>query len=186
MRPSTIVRSYKTSNRSLATKPRRCCRKIAHMPRPLFVCTGTLARRHDPTLLLDLAKSIECVDGHVSVVTDGEGGALRNTIEAGTAPANLSLPASNLPADSRKFLRVPMCWCDPGVGRGPVQRPEDTEPSVCRALRSGVDAVEQCGGTFTHVTCHAGLLAEPGDRDGVLLARNGTRLRRRATTGTWI
>lgn len=58
--------------------------------RPLFIYSGTLARKHDPSLLMDLAVEVASFGGQVAVISEGEGADwLRQELSTSIAPPNL-------------------------------------------------------------------------------------------------
>lgn len=70
--------------------------------RPLFVYAGTLGRKHDPSLLVDLAAALQADGGHVVVVSEGEGADfIAGAVEDGSAPTNITVLAY------QPFVRLP-------------------------------------------------------------------------------
>ena len=60
--------------------------------RPVFLYSGTLGRKHDPSLLVDLARSLAGSGGQVIVVSEGEGAdALRSCTAADDRLDNLTI-----------------------------------------------------------------------------------------------
>ena len=107
--------------------------EIGLTERPLFVYSGTLARKHDPSLLIDLAASVESLGGHLLVVTEGEGADYLNTAMAsGGGPRNVTVlpyqPFDRLP-DVLASADVLVVILEPEAGRFSV--PSKTLSYLC-------------------------------------------------------
>ena len=109
----------------------------------VYLYSGTLARKHNPSILVDLARAVADINGMVVVVSEGEGASqISSAIASDTSLTNLRVlpyqPFVDLPTRSRKCRRT-----DRPVGASgwPVQRAiQDLELSVLSAARPGFDA----------------------------------------------
>ena len=60
--------------------------------RPLFLYSGTLARKHDPSLIFDLAVEVSKLGGQVVLMSEGEGADwLCSEMESAEVPPNLTI-----------------------------------------------------------------------------------------------
>jgi glycosyltransferase involved in cell wall biosynthesis len=141
--------------------------EIGPVTRPLFVYSGTLARKHDPTLLIDLATSIEGLGGHLLVVTEGEGAEfIAAAIERPAAPHNITLlpyqPFDRFP-EVLASADVLVVILEPEAGRFSV--PSKTLSYLCagRAILGSIPSSNAAARLLTE-RAHAGLVAEPDDR----------------------
>ena len=142
-------------------------REIARTTRPLFVYSGTLARKHEPSLLLDLARSIGGIGGHLIVVTEGEGAdVLRDAIDRDGTTENLTLlpyqPFDRLP-EVLASADVLVVILEQEAGRFSV--PSKTLSYLCagRAVLGSIASSNAAARLLTS-RADAGLVAEPGDR----------------------
>ena len=139
--------------------------------RPLFVYSGTLARKHDPSLLLDLAQAVQSLGGHVGVVSEGEGADyVKDAIHRGIAPPNISVfpyqPFDRL-AEVLASADVLVVILEPEAGRFSV--PSKTLSYLCasRAILASMPATNSAALLLTSRS-HAGVVAEPDDRNGFI------------------
>lgn len=135
----------------------------------LFLYSGTLARKHDPSRLLDLAETIAPVGGHVVVVTEGEGAEfLGDALRGTTAPANLTLlpyqPFDRLP-EVLASADVLVVLLEPAAGQFSV--PSKTLSYLCagRPVLASIPLNNAAAQLLT-TRAMAGLVAEPADREG--------------------
>jgi colanic acid biosynthesis glycosyl transferase WcaI len=136
--------------------------------RPLFVYSGTLARKHDPSLLIDLAASIESLGGHLLVVTEGEGAEyISSTMLRTDAPHNITVlpyqPFDRLP-EMLAAADVLVVILEPEAG--PFSVPSKTLSYLCagRAVLGSMPATNPATRSLTERAL-AGLVAEPHDRE---------------------
>lgn len=139
--------------------------------RPLFVYSGTLARKHDPSLLVELAAAVDGLGGHVVVVTEGEGADyISGAIDRGTAPRNITVlpyqPFDRLP-EVLASADVLVVILEPEAGRFSV--PSKTLSYLCagRPILASLPAKNSAAQLLT-ARAHAGVVAEPSDRAGFI------------------
>ena len=146
---------------------KRWADEIGLTARPLFVYSGTLARKHDPSLLIDLASSIDDLGGHLLVVTEGEGADyIRAVLQRSGSPQNITVlpyqPFERLP-EVLASADVLVVILEPEAGRFSV--PSKTLSYLCagRAILGSMPATNPSTQLLTE-RAGAGLVAEPADR----------------------
>jgi glycosyltransferase involved in cell wall biosynthesis len=132
-----------------------------------FVYAGTLGRKHDPSLLVELARELVPLDGQVVVVSEGEGADyLRDEQRLGRAPGNIAVvpyqPFDRLP-EVLASADVLVVVLDVAAGRYSV--PSKTLSYLCaqRPILASMPADNDAAVILTE-RAGAGLVADAGDR----------------------
>lgn len=139
--------------------------------RPLFVYAGTLGRKHDPSLLVDLAAALQADGGHVVVVSEGEGADLiAGQLQRGAAPNNISVlpyqPFDRLP-EVLATADVLVVVLETDAGRYSV--PSKTLSYLCarRPILASMPLDNDAAHLLTE-RAGAGLVAAPDNREQFL------------------
>lgn len=139
--------------------------------RPLFVYSGTLARKHDPSLLMDLAKEVTARGGQVAVFSEGEGAdwLARELAAASPAPDLVVLPYQPFDrlAETLGSADVLVVILDAAAGRFSV--PSKTLSYLCagRPILASMP-LDNAASTLVVDRAQAGKVTSPDDRAGFL------------------
>lgn len=135
----------------------------------VYLYSGTLARKHDPSLLVELAHAVRETNGQVMVVTEGEGADyLRAELDRDESLDNLQIsnyaPFAELPevlasADVLIVLLEPLA--------GPFSVPSKTLSYLCsqRPVLASMPSSNTAAQILT-ARAKSGIVVEPGDREG--------------------
>jgi colanic acid biosynthesis glycosyl transferase WcaI len=137
-----------------------------------FVYSGTLARKHNPQLLVDLASAVQSIDGTVVVVSEGEGADWLDEQRTSHDFANLVLlpyqDFAELPdvlgaADVLLVLLEPLA--------GPFSVPSKTLSYLCagRPIIGAMPLTNTASVTIAE-RAHAGIVVGPDDSEGFCAA----------------
>lgn len=137
--------------------------------RPVLLYAGTLGRKHDPSLLVDLARAIP--DATVAVVAEGSG---MSTLREGVTPANLRLLSLQPPAELPAVLGsadILVALLDPDAHEFSVPSKVLSYLAAGRPILAAMPSVNLASRVV--MASGAGVVVDPNDRPALVAAARG-------------